>query len=210
MSNSTARFLTALLALTLLGPTVFSQVVYFPKLTLESRPDMDNFVTGYYSAQLKALEEPSLFELAKIPAAQSYRFLWLRSFDHPIAVRLDIKADGTGVLTTKMTSQKGGVEPGTLIENNTKPVTAEQTQAFLKKIEQVQFWSLTAETHDPTEPPGLNQNIADGADWIIEGVHAGKYHVVKRWSPETGPIRELGIALVFELAEMNIPKNEVY
>ncbi len=210
MSSSTARFLTAFLALALFGATVFSQVVYFPKLTLESTPDLDNFVTGWYSAQLIALEEPSLFELAKTPTAQSYRFLWLRSFDHPIAVRLDIKADGTGVLTTKMTSQKGGVEPGTLIENTTKPVTAEQTEAFLKKIEQVQFWSLTAETPDPTEPSGLNHNRLDGADWIVEGVHAGKYHVVKRWSPETGPIRELGIAPVFELAGMNIAKNEVY
>ena|ERR1035437_7184460 len=202
MSNSTARFLTAVLVLTFLGTTAFSQVVYFPKRTLDTRPDLDKLLTDWYSAQLKALEEPSLFELAKTPTAQSYRFLWLRSFHHPIAVRLDIKADGTGILTTKVTSGAGGYEPGTLIENTTKPLTTHQTQAFLAKIQQTNFWLLPTATND--------QKGTDGSQWMIEGVNSGKYHFVKRWSPETGPIRELGISLAIELAGMNIPKDEFY
>jgi hypothetical protein len=61
----------------------------------------------WYSAQLRALKEPSLFQLASNALSHSYRFLWLRTFNHPIAIRVDIKPAGTGALTTKVTSGAG-------------------------------------------------------------------------------------------------------
>jgi len=202
MKISTARFLTAVLVLTFLGTTAFSQVAYFPKRSLDTSPNLDKLLIDSYSAQLKAFKEPSLFELSKSPTAQSYRFLWLRTFHHPIAVRLDIKADGAGILTTKVTSGAGGYEPGTLIENSKKPLTSQQTHAFLAKIQQTNFWLLPTATND--------QRGNDGSQWMIEGVNAGRYHVVTRWSPKTGPIRDLGITLAIDLAGLNIPKDEFY
>jgi len=73
---------------------------------------------------------------------------------------------------------------------------------LLAQLRRVDFWSLPSHTDE--------ENGADGAEWIIEGVKEGKYHVVRRWSPEKGPIRELGLVFVFGMAQMNIPKDQVY
>ena len=43
--------------------------------------------------------------------------MWLRSFHHPVAVRLDIMSDGTGKLTVKIANGAAGYKPGKLVEN---------------------------------------------------------------------------------------------
>lgn len=85
-----------------------AQETYFPKGVLSSDARGDLFRANWYSKHLKALEEPSLLGLAKNPSLQSYRFVWLRTFHHPVIVRLDIMADGTGDLTVKVASGAGG------------------------------------------------------------------------------------------------------
>jgi hypothetical protein len=64
-----------------------AQGQYFPKSSLDSRGR--ELKSQWYSSQLRALQEPSLLSLSKSPSAESYRFLWLRTFNHPIAIRLD-------------------------------------------------------------------------------------------------------------------------
>lgn len=63
----------------------------------------------------------------------------------------------------------------------------------------MQFWSL-----------GLDDKAGDdGAQWIIEGVKDGKYHLVDRWSPKDGQVRELGLMLL-DMANLKIPAKDVY
>jgi hypothetical protein len=50
----------------------------------------------------------------------------------------------------------------------------------------------------------------DGAQWILEGVKNGKYQVTDRWSPEVGPIRNLGIMMLIDLAKLKLLYEEVY
>lgn len=50
----------------------------------------------------------------------------------------------------------------------------------------------------------------DGAEWSIEGVKDGTYHVVTRWTPRQGPIYTLGRFFLFDLARLQIPKDEFY
>ncbi len=50
------------------------------------------------------------------------------------------------------------------------------------------FWILPTSNQST---PGL-----DGAQWILEGVNVGKYHVVNRWSPKDGQSRQLMLDLV--------------
>ena len=50
----------------------------------------------------------------------------------------------------------------------------------------------------------------DGAQWIIEGVRNGTYHVVDRWSPREGQVRALGLFMVTELAKMKFAADELY
>jgi len=173
---------------------------FFPKSSLDVRGD--DFKANWYSAQLRALEEPSLFELASNPLSHSYRFLWLRTFNHPIAIRVDIKPDGTGTLMIKMASGAGGYAPGTLIENTSQALDETQIRSFLALVDRVNFWTVPNPVDD--------QAGTDGSQWIIEGLKSGKYHVVDRWTPESGPAYDLGVFFVFDLAKMSLPKREVY
>ncbi len=50
---------------------------FFPQSSLDVRGD--EFKAKWYSAQLRALQEPSLLALSKHGEAESYRFLWLRA-----------------------------------------------------------------------------------------------------------------------------------
>ena len=103
----------------LLCPLVsaFAQEPYFPQGILGDDAQGDLFRSNWYSKHLKALEESSLFQMAKASSAESYRFVWLRTFHYPVIVRVDIKSDGSGELTTKVSSGAGGYAPGKLVEN---------------------------------------------------------------------------------------------
>lgn len=168
-----------------------AHIHYFP-------PD---FPPNWYEDHLKALKEPSLWESSKTQKTQSYRFLWLRTFHHPIAIRIDVNPDGRALLTTKITSGAGGYKPGKLIENETHVLTAVETNWFFGKIEALNFWKL---------PSSQEDRGVDGAQWIIEGVKDGKYHIVDRWSPRDGEIRALGLLFLEDLAKMKFAAKEVY
>lgn len=180
-----------------------SQQLYFPKGSLSAYPSSDSFKAEWYSTHLKALSEPSLFQLAQNPTYESYRFVWLRTFHHPVIVRLDLRTDGIVDLTLKVSNGAGGYKPGRVIQNLSRPLTREETNMFFAKLEKVNFWNLPSYENEGTEGE-------DGSQWIIEGVRNGKYHVVDRWTPGGGPVRELGITLALGLADLKIPKDDLY
>jgi len=151
---------------------------------------------------LEALQEPSLWMLSQTQKEQSYRFLWLRTFHQPVAIRVDVQADGSSLLTIKITNGAGGYKPGHLVQSDKSTLTKEQTEAFLRRIEGNKFWDLEG---IEKSPGGF-----DGARWIIEGVKGGKYHVVTRWTPQDGPIRAIGLFMLRDLAKLKIPKEEMY
>src|SRR5262249_10845266 len=111
-------------------------------------------------------------------------------------------ADGTARLTTKMTSGAGGYAPGKLIQNDAWTLTKEQTDWFLELIEKNSFWKLPAK--DETRMG------CDGAQWIVEGVKNGKYHLVDRWTPENGEVRAIGMAMIEKLAKLRVDSQEIY
>lgn len=199
-------FLCSMLALLfwLPAPAASAQGAYFPKNALSDDSWSDHFKAAWYSRVLTCLNEPSLLELGKERNREVYRFLWIRSFHRAVAVRFEVRTDQTGMLTTKVANGEGGfLQTIThLIEDVSRPLSREQTRAFLSELERTGFWSLHGGP--------LDQVGADGAQWIIEGVRKGKYHVVDRWSPKTGPIRELGLMFLFGMAQMNIPGDQVY
>lgn len=159
-----------------------------------------NYVNKAYSKQLSAMNEPSLLELSKKSHLKIYRFLWLRTFHHPISIRLTIKGDGTGELVAKMTSGAGGYEPGVLETNNVLQITKQKVLDFQKQIEKIAFWEMKSKI----ELGGL-----DGARWIIEGVKDGKYHLVDRWTSQTKAIHE-AVLMLLHLSKFEINKSEIY
>jgi hypothetical protein len=161
----------------------------------------DSIRSQWYSEQLTALKEPSLFESKQDGTVQSYRFLWLRTFNHPVAVRVLIHSDGSGTLVTKMADGRGGYEPGNLIVAKIEPLPVDRVKRFSEEAQRLGYWTL----------PGREIKVGlDGSQWVIEGVRGGTYHLVDRWSPENGPVRKLGLYFIRELSGSYLKDEKIY
>jgi len=163
---------------------------------------LDSFKSRWYSEQLTALKEPSLFESKQDGTVQSYRFLWLRTFHHPVAIRVLIHADGSGTLVMKMADGAGGYKPGSLIVDKTESLSADRVKKFSEEVQRLGYWTLPERD--------TNGEGVDGSQWVIEGVHHGTYHLVDRWSPENGPVRELGLYFIRELSGSYLKDEKIY
>jgi hypothetical protein len=186
------------LAVLLLASAALTAQQYFPPGTLAD--------DQRYSEHLRAFQEPSLWELSRTdPHAEEYRFLWLRSFHHPVAIRFVLSENGSSRIIARITCAKGKDAPGRICRYSTfRPIKA-RTQEWLAAFENAHFWD------EPTllTPPAAAVQV-DGAQWIFEGVRNGKYHVVDRFSPDTSdPMRALGI-LALKFAQFKIPPTEIY
>lgn len=188
----------------ILAGMLWGQTRYFPSGVLGEDKKLSTFVEEWYSKHLKALKEPSLYELSqKDKDVEIYRFLWLRSFHHPISVRIEINKDGTSKLTSKEANGAGGYDPGRLVRNKTVVLDANTTSWFLGRLMESDYWNLP--TLERKDTVGV-----DGAQWVIEAVKDGKYHVVDRWSPENGAVRSLGIDMMTKLAKFKLIPKTVY
>jgi hypothetical protein len=119
-----------------------------------------------------------------------YRFTWLRTFHHPVSVRLE-KQNHVIRLFSKVCNGAGGYEPGQLIFDTAFSVTADQYKLLTQKIKEINFWSLTTEQRDDMGK--------DGSEWILEAVKDNKYKMVTRWTPSVerqGNFRSVGEYLV--------------
>ena len=153
--------------------------MYFPTGSL------DDSSASWYSTFLKALREPSLLPSGEEADRHAYRFTWLRTFHHPIAVRVELGIEEP-IVITKMTDGMGGYEPGNLIRDEQALLSPKQIQSLEKVIGDVDFWHL---------PTGRGEGI-DGAEWIVEARLDANYHVATLWSPKDGPVRHLGLAFL--------------
>ncbi len=106
------------------------------------------------------MHEPSLVELSKDTSRQSYRFLWLRTFHHPVSARLEVAKDGTARLFVKVLSGQGGYDPGHAIINRNIRVSKDSVGHFLDLLQEADFWNT------PTEQPESSEIGVDGAQWI--------------------------------------------
>ncbi len=148
---------------------------------------MDLFVRRWYSNHLRAMSEPAL-SCGSGGNQDVYRFTWLRTFHHPIAVRVT-HSDGGTVLEAVELGGAGGYEPGKVIRQIRKPLSPREWEALADRIEKAEFWQQPS--HDAAGDSGR-----DGAQWIVEGRHAHTYHVVDRWSPSEGAYRALGLRFI--------------
>ncbi len=180
-----------------------AQTKYFPDRAF-CGPHETGTCDRWYAKHLRAMREPSLWKSSKDTSKQSYRFLWLRTFHHPVSARLEVAKDGTAQLFVKVLSGQGGYEPGHAILNRNSKVSKEAVDHFLELLQKADFWNL------PTEEPETNVIGNDGAQWIIEGVTGGRYHVVDRWSPDEGSFRKAALFLALNLGELNPRYQEVY
>jgi hypothetical protein len=159
-----------------------------------------DFRARWYSSYLRAMHEPSLSDASKDTSLVAYRFLWLRTFHHPIAIRVSIRPDGTASLTGKVTSGAGGYEAGAMTWDESFELSKAQVDVLSNLLKRAGFWTL---------PTGDSRSGLDGAEWIMEGVQNGAYHVVDRWSPEKSDYANMCLYLV-NLSKIQLKANEIY
>jgi len=174
----------------------------FPPRSLAANQQADELKNGWYSRNLEALHKPAFFKIADDSSKECYRFLWLRSFNHPVSVRLCREGSDKWKLTTKVAAGAAGFRPGSIILDESRELYSREVEPFLSRVDTLGFWSAPNPVNDQTG--------TDGSQWVIEGVKGGKYYIVDRWSPKDGIARELGWYLVFNLAHLEVTKEDVY
>ena len=133
---------------------------------------VDTFINEWYSKMLFALKEPILKDYRG--NKEIYRFTWLRTFHHPISIRLE-KQGEIMKLFTKVSNGAGGYEPRQLIIDTTISLSKAQFRLFEQKIDSIGLWRLRTEQN--------NETGKDGSEWIIEAIKSNNYHMVHRWTP---------------------------
>jgi hypothetical protein len=156
------------------------------------------FTIKWYSEQLSAMQEPVLFSYNS--TNEIYRFTWLRTFHHPIAIRIKKNGDSY-FLYWKECGGKGGYEPGELIKDGHKVISKISWYEFMDRLNRIDFWKMN------TKERSLGN---DGAEWILEGKSGKNYHVTDRWTPNalTGYYRCCDFLI--GLANLKIPPKDKY
>jgi hypothetical protein len=160
---------------------------------------LDTLVRKWYSQQLSAMKEPSLS--CGDAESETYRFTWLRTFDHPVAVRISWADEGAELISVELDGA-GGYAPGNVLKSARRALTGTDWRGLKASFEGLKFWTMPTQLSADTDG-------ADGAQWILEGRRGDDYHVVERWSPEAGSYREVGLQFL-RLAGITVPADEVY
>ena len=170
----------------------------------QEKPQLTN--NKYYEKELQALSETSIGDLRGEGVTQSYRLLWLRTFHHPVVVRVDVLSNGTGLVRIKETSGQGGYEPGKLIKNEARKLTAQEAQWFADRMQESGFWESPS-----NDKQAENEIVLDAATWIVEGKKGDQYHLVKRDAPKCSDnVRNIGLMMLLDMAKLKLLYDEVY
>ena len=193
MHRQIATFVLALIVvLASVGLVVLlwaSQPLYFPAESLT--PSINN----WYSRQLSAMDEPVL---KAGEDARTYRFTWLRTFHHPVAIRISFENSSARLVAVELDGA-GGYNPGSVLRRKDIVLSKSQFADIERLIDQSGFWDM---------PSNERTDGRDGAEWIIEGA-TSKYHVVTRWTPTSGPVHTIGLRLL-SLTGWDFPADETY
>ncbi len=165
---------------------------FFPKDKLS--PDE----IEWYSEYLFVMKEPSLLPRDNC-AVETYRFLWLRTFHAPIAIRV-WTLNGRHFLVAKQLSGQGGYDTGRMVINRIKTLSNTEWEQLKNLLSELTFWDL------PTED--TNRGGRDGAQWILEGLQDGKYHLTDRWSAEA-KYREVCLYFL-KLSNLRVRQDDIY
>jgi hypothetical protein len=135
---------------------------------------------GWYGRQLRAAGERPLCQSPEQPHVV-YRLTWIPSF-HPSVIVLIERTSVGYQLRAKTLSGAGGYDPGHLARDTMSSLTDTDLETFARLLAAARFWQL------PTTPLPNGMMGLDGAQWMLEGLSDGRYHIVDRWSPNSeGP-----------------------
>src|SRR5262249_37670147 len=128
---------------------------------------------------LRKMKEPSLFtQPAKLEA---YRLLVLFNSGGAVAVRIERRQGQHLIVSKKLASRDADYDPGPLVVDVQKKLSAVEWNAVVEKIGKMEFWDIST----PVSPnAGTHGIVLHGTEWVLEGSRDGKYQVVDIYSPE--------------------------
>lgn len=173
----------------------FPELIFFPKNKV-----LDGFVSDHLTLQLKAVKEPSLWELSRANRSViSYRFFWLATGEAPICMRLNQSGQD---FTMHVASHNGppGQTVGRITLNKDVQISRNQREHILGLLRKTTFWTAPVEVKE-------TRGIADDDVILIEGVAGGKYHVVDRTGSTTGEGYKAFCRALLELAKPDLVKT---
>jgi len=156
--------------------TVLTSLLFTANVGSESTNDAffpPDFDASYYPGYLRAAGESSLFARRQEKGLEAVRFLWIRSFQDPVIVRIE-RTVGQAKLRAIRFRKRFGEQPQAIISDRTFEINTASWQEITNKVTQSGFWKLS-----------ITDNITgfDGSRWVLEAVRDGQYKVVDRWYP---------------------------
>src|SRR5262245_3056178 len=170
------------------------------RLVFSSPDQLPSEDYDWYAARLNAMSQPFPLD----GPGESYRFLWIRSFHHPIAISV-LCNESPCVLRATELDAGGGKRPDRIIASPDTVLSASQWENFERLLLDAGFW-----TESPTEDTSLG---LDGAHWVLEGIRAGEYRLWSIWSPDVNDrfpdYHQLCLFLV-RTSRPDIPVADIY
>ncbi len=150
-----------------------SLTLYFPLIKWRkdtTNNSLDTFKNYWYSKMLFGLKEPVISGYQGVK--EIVRFTWLRTFHHPVSVRVE-KQNNVIRLFAKASNGAGGFEPGNICFDSTINMSINEWKILDHQLKNTNFWQLSTQSN--------SDEGKDGSEWIIEAVKENKYHLVTRW-----------------------------
>jgi hypothetical protein len=139
---------------------------YFPS------PPIDSFRATWFCEQLRAMGESPLLEVT--PAgSRSFRLTVLPTWGNAVTVRLMVSGK-TGRVEGRRLQNQAGYGVGPLAEVATSELRAAELRALAGTFERQNVSGMA---------PVEEIDGADGDEWILEFVEAGRWHVIEQWTP---------------------------
>lgn len=163
-------------------------------------PELKAFTRQWYGKHLAAMCEPSLWRIPS-PHSTILRFLWLRTFHNPIAIRIESTATTARVVATRLDGA-GGYEPGRVDARRERDLGQSEWEALRHALQEGNL-----------EAPVPEQFGTDGARWVLEIRTKDTYELIDRWTPSAnGPAAAFRrfCELLLDLAGRDLIRDDVY
>ncbi|NLE63189.1 MAG: hypothetical protein GX612_05065 [Bacteroidales bacterium] len=148
---------------------------------------------SYYTSILQRFNEKALKNINE----DIFRFLWLRTFHHPIVIVIK-KQKNRVKLYWKVLSGQSGYRIGKCYIKGCKYFPLSIWTSFLQQLDSINYWNLRS----------CNINYGyDGSNWILEGKINGNYWIVDRWTG--GEIQAVCKQLI-KMTDIKIKPSKIY
>jgi hypothetical protein len=180
---------------------------YFPNGAFGDNPKYSEWAARWYASELRALEEPSLYE-NESPAdskstkdlnAEIYRITILPTWGNAVCIRVHRNGELFDLSARRLDGQ-AGYDPGKLVESKNVTLSTQDSKTLAMLIQNMNFFHMPAED----DVRGF-----DGDEWIIEGVSKGNYHVAERWCAEAYNPRKRNLTALLDLCKFLMNKSRL-